>query len=429
MTALPCSIGLIGWGTVGGGVIDILNRHGELIATRCGRSLHISTIVTRTPARQRDQDPGSAQIGTDIAAILDDPSIEIVLLLVGGTDVAKEYCQACLQAGKHVVTANKAIIAECWDELFPIAAAQGVCLAYEAAVAGSIPIIDSLRDAFAANSVQGLSGILNGTCNFILTRMEQDGLAYHEALAEAQERGYAEADPTLDVNGYDTAHKLAILARLAFGATVSLDDFPITGIEHLSSADLAAARRFGTRIKLLGVARRCAQGLQLSVAPRLVPLDHQIASINQNYNAVFIENDFAGPSLLVGQGAGAHPTASAVLADVIDLASGSRPHAGPRRNAPTSTAIELLSENGQQLGYYLRFTVNDQPGALASICQQLGQHAVSVLSIHQDAPEDSQHASIIVLTHPCRLGALQQALTGIDQTGILTAETVVMELL
>ncbi|MHC5067324.1 MAG: homoserine dehydrogenase, partial [Planctomycetota bacterium] len=316
------AIGLVGWGTVGGGVIDIINRDAALISQRCGLDLHIKAIVTRSPERAREQERGGATLSSDLDTILNDPEIETVIHLVGGTTAAKDIALACLRAGKHLVTANKALIAEHWDELFAVANEHQRAIAFEAAVAGGIPIIAALRDGLVANRVDGIEAILNGTCNYILTQMEVHGLSYDVALAQAQELGYAEADPTLDVNGTDTAHKLAILARIAYNTPVTFADVRVEGIESITAEDIASASRLGCRIKLLGLARERDEGLELSVAPCLVPLDNPMAGVNANYNAVRVLADNAGPTLLVGQGAGALPTASAVLADLVDIATG-----------------------------------------------------------------------------------------------------------
>jgi homoserine dehydrogenase len=324
-------IAIIGRGTVGGGVVDILAREGAVIARRCGVDLELAAVVTRTPSRQRSQAlPPGCRLSADFGLVLDDPSIQTVLLLVGGTTDAREICLRCLTAGKHVVTANKAILAEFWDELFACAERHGVCLGFESSVAGGVPVIGALRDGLVANRIDAVQGILNGTCNYILTMMEEAGLSYDEALAQAQALGYAEADPAFDVNGSDTAHKIAILARLAFQTRINFRQVDIRGIEALGPGDIASARRLGCRIKLLGIAQRFPDGISLAAAPTLVPLGHPLASVRLNYNAVNIEADAAGPNTLIGQGAGARPTASAVLSDVVAIACGERALSGPR---------------------------------------------------------------------------------------------------
>jgi homoserine dehydrogenase len=300
-----CALGLIGWGTVGSGVVDILTRDAALFRERCGLDLYLKTIVTRTPSRDRGQKPGSATVTDRVEVLLNDPEIRTVIHLVGGTTAAKDLCVASLKAGKHVVTANKALLAEHGDELFALAAKHQVTIAFEAAVAGGIPIIAALRDGLVANRIEGIYAILNGTCNYILTRMTEDGKDYGAALNEAQELGYAEADPTLDVNGTDTAHKLAILARIAFHGRIPLVELRCEGIDKITALDIESARTMGACIKLLAVAKPGARGLELRVAPTLIPIDHPLASVNKNYNGIYVHGSAAGPTLLVGQGAGA----------------------------------------------------------------------------------------------------------------------------
>ena len=423
------AIGLIGWGTVGGGVVDILTRDHGLFAERCGLDLHLKTIVTRSPARARDQSPGTATVTDQISAIIDDPEIGVVIHLVGGTTEAKTLLEACLRAGKHVVTANKALIAEHGDALFALAAEHRVGIAFEAAVAGGIPVIAALRDGLVANRIESISGILNGTCNFILTKMEQEAWGYAEALAEAQRLGYAEADPTLDVDGTDTAHKLAILARIAFNGRIPLNQVRIQGIQRLTAEDIASARTMGARIKLLAVARNRPEGLELRVAPTLVPLDHPLAAVNKNANGIAIQSSAAGPTLLTGLGAGALPTASAVLSDVVDVVSGRyQATAGAYSFFRKGTSPTILAEADEVTGTYARFAVADKPGVLAGIAATLSQHGASVLSIHQGQAAGGQ-ATIEVVTHPLRLGNMQDAVGEIDRSGLtMTATTLLRRL-
>lgn len=424
------AIGLIGWGTVGGGVVDILARDRSLFAERCGIDLDLTTIVTRNPGRVRDQQAGSARVSTDITAITGDPAIGVVIHLVGGTTEAKELLAACLKAGKHVVTANKALIAEHGDELFALAAKHGVGIAFEAAVAGGIPVIAALRDGLVANRILAISAILNGTCNFILTKMEKEGWGYGEALAEAQRLGYAEADPTLDVDGTDTAHKLAILARIAFNGRIPLTEVRTQGIQQLTAQDIASAQTMGARIKLLAVARQRPQGLELRVAPTLVPLDHPLAAVNQNANGIAFESSAAGPTLLTGLGAGALPTASAVLADVVDVVSGRyQATAGSFRFFQAGATLAFVPESDELTATYARFVVPDKPGILAGIAAVLSKQGASVLSIHQGQADNAGRATIEVVTHPLRLGAMQMAVAEIDRSGLtMTATTLLRRL-
>ncbi len=422
-----CPIGLIGWGTVGGGVVEILQRDPLLLRERCGLDLQLKTIITRRPGRARSADAGAALVSDRLELLLADRDIATVIHLVGGTTVAKEIMVACLEAGKHVVTANKALLAEHGDALFALATRRGVSIAFEAAVAGGIPVIAALRDGLVANRIDAIYAILNGTCNFILTRMEEEGLSYADALREAQALGYAEEDPTLDVDGTDTAHKLAILARIAYHSRIPISAIRCEGIQQLSHADILSARTMGARIKLLAVAKRGEGGLELRVAPTLVPLDHPLASVARNYNGISIVGSAAGPTLLVGQGAGALPTASAILADVVDVCTG-RYQATANRFSffSAGNAVVFLPEDAEMTGSYARFLVPDRAGVLAGITQVFSQHGVSILSIHQGAPDAQGRATIEVVTHPLTSRSFFAAIHSIDGNGLTLKPTVTL---
>lgn len=419
-----CALGLVGWGTVGGGVVSILARDGALLAERTGIDLRVKTIVTRTPSRVRAQRPDGAAVGDRLEAILDDPEIRVVVLLVGGTGEAKSICERLIRARKQVVTANKALIAVHGDELFALAAQHGVGIAFEAAVAGGIPVIAALRDGLVANRIESICAILNGTCNFILTKMEVESRDYRDALAEAQRLGYAEADPTLDVDGTDTAHKLAILARIAFNRSVPLTSVRVEGIQGVSARDIASARTMGCRIKLLAVAKSRPEGIELRVAPTLVPLDHPLASVMWNHNGVHVVGNATGPQLFTGQGAGAEPTASAVLADVVDVASGRyQATTAHYRFFQPASAPAFLPETEEITSSYARFLVPDRPGVLAGIINSLAHHGASVLSIHQGAADPQGQTSIEVTTHPMRGGAFLAAVSEVDRRGLTLSPT------
>ena len=420
-------IGLLGWGTVGGGVLEILANEASTLQARSGFDFKLRRIVTRDPARQRAQDPMGAALSKDCADLVNDDSIQCVLHLVGGTDIAKDMAIDCLKAGKHVVTANKALLAEHWDELHEAATAGNACLAYEAAVAGGIPTILNLRDGLVANRITGVKGILNGTCNYILTQMEERGLSYDDALSQAQELGYAEADPTLDVDGTDTAHKLAILARIAYQAKIDFADVAVEGIQNISATDIASAKRMGARIKLLGVADMQDNGLELHVAPTLVPIEHELAAVRMNYNAVLIDGHAAGSNLQVGQGAGALPTASAIVADLVSIASGSYAHMSTHGGfISQAKAIELLSEADEQTGSYGRFHVKDEPGVLAAITNTLSDFGINILSVNQEVDSKSNSATVEVITHPSRTGDFLKAIESIDNMGQTVEPTVIL---
>ncbi len=424
------AIGLIGWGTVGGGVIEILQRDRQLFLDRCGLELQLKTIVTRNPARARAQSAGDAVVTDQLSAILHDDAIRTVIHLVGGTTEARDICLACLKAGKHVVTANKALLADHGDELFAVAAENKVAIAFEAAVAGGIPIVAALRDGLVANRISGIYAILNGTCNYILSKMTEEGTEYAIALKEAQELGYAELDPTLDVNGTDSAHKLAILARIAFHGRIPLSEVRVEGIEHITPQNIASAKAMGARIKLLAVAKTAPQGLELRVAPTLVPTSHPLAHVNANYNGVYVLGSAAGPTLLVGQGAGAHPTASAVLADVVDVATGRYQNTALRFQFFTSAHnVPLLPEDDEVTGSYVRFLVNDKPGVLAGITAELNKKGVSVLSMHQSNPNKHGQASIEICTHAVLSKHFFQAIRAIDESGLTVQPSVTLRCL
>lgn len=420
-------IGLLGWGTVGGGILDILSKEGGHISRRSGFDFKLHRIVTATPERKRAQEQMGAELSANIDDIVNDERIQCVLHMVGGTDVAKDMAIACLNAGKHVVTANKALLAEHWDELFEVAAANNACLAFEAAVAGGIPAILGLRDGLVANRILGVKGILNGTCNYILTQMEERGLSYDDALDQAQQLGYAEADPTLDVDGTDSAHKLAILARIAYNGRINFEDIAIEGIQAITAKDIASAKRMGARIKLLGVADRQEKGLELHVAPTLVPIEHELAAVRMNYNAVLIDAHAAGPNLQVGQGAGALPTASAVLSDLVSIASGAYGKiSGHFGYFNTTKKVPLLAEADEQTGSYGRFHVKDEPGVLASITNILSTYGINILSVNQIVDARAKHATVEVVTHPSLTGDFLKAIAKIDSCDFVVEPTVIL---
>lgn len=414
-------IGLVGWGTVGNGVLQLLQDDAELIRERCGIAVQCRAIVTRNPKRPREQRlQGDAVLGDDLALILNDPQIRTVLHLVGGTEAAFDIAAACLTAGKHVVTANKALLAERGRELFPLARQNKVAIAFEAAVAGGIPVIASLRDGLVANHIKSLHAILNGTCNYVLTQMEENNLDFSEAVAQAQELGYAEDDPTLDIDGADSAHKLAILARIAFSTVIDFGSFSVEGIRNITAEDIASAKRLDCRIKLLAVAARREHGLELRVAPTLVPLDHPLASVPANYNGVLIDAHAAGPTLLVGQGAGALPTASAVISDLVGIATGAyQETAGVFSFFEPSETMPLVPEREELTGSYARFTVPDRPGVLAGISSALAAREISIMSLRQDRPDHETKAVLEIITHPCASGDFLDAIAAMERDHLL----------
>ena len=422
-------VGLLGLGTVGAGVARLLEEGADRIARRSGVRLELLGAVVRDPGKARPVALAADRITTDPRRVLDDPAISIVVEAIGGTDLALQLVLNALAAGKDVVTANKALLAEHGAQVFAQARQSGRTVAFEASVGGGIPIVQSLAVSLAANQVQGLAAILNGTCNFILTRMTLDGLPYTTALRQAQELGYAESDPTLDVDGTDTAHKLAILAQVAFGASVTTASIPRQGIDRLQLADIRYAGELGYAVKLLALARLSDAGLALRVAPTLVKRGRPLAEVQGPYNAIRVLGDAVGDTLFYGRGAGAMPTASAVVGDLIDVAVG--------RSALTSRALNLWPDNpaGPRLAspdqvrsrYYLRFTIADRPGVLAALAHVLGLHEISIASVIQHDPgDDAPDAPVplVIMTHVAVEAKLTAALAAIDRLDVVRAPSV-----
>jgi homoserine dehydrogenase len=408
------NIALIGCGTVGGGVAKLLLEQSERLAARAGRPLVLRRVVIRDPAKPRTVPIPRHLLTTNLREVLDDPQIEVAAELVGGTDFARRAVLDCLTAGKHVVTANKALLACHGEEIF--AKAQQVCraVAFEASVGGGIPIIAALTQSLAANQIVALQGILNGTCNFILTSMTEQGKSYAAALAEAQRLGSAETDPTLDVNGTDAVHKLAILTRIAFGITVSPDAVTRRGIDSLQEMDIRYGGDLGYTIKLLAEAWLHEQQLALHVSPVLLRKQTPLALVRGPYNAIFAVGDAVGETLYYGQGAGQMPTASAVVADLIDLAVGRAQQTFKtlRFGSGGKNSITLRPTTTMRSRFYLRAMVDDRPGVLAAVAGVLARHQVSIASVSQpEAPDDHEGDSVplVILTHTIATGDFQAA--------------------
>ena len=366
------NIGLIGLGTVGCGTLKILQRNSEEIAGRAGRSIKVTQIAVHNLEKQRPVDTTGIRVSDDPFSVVNDPDIDIVVELIGGDGVAREAVSLAIKNGKHVVTANKALIALHGNELFQQAQDQGVMIAFEAAVAGGIPIIKSLREGLSANRIEWLAGIINGTCNYILTSMEQDGLSFDEVLKDAQEKGYAEADPTFDIGGIDAAHKLTILASIGFGIPLQFNQVYIEGITEVTIEDIQYASELGFRIKHLGIARRTEDGIELRVHPTMIPKDRLIANVNGVMNAGLIQADAVGPTLYYGAGAGGEPTGSAVVADIIDVVRTLT--SDPNNRVPhlafqpgSLSSLPIVDMGNVVASYYLRLSVINQPGVLAAI--------------------------------------------------------------
>jgi homoserine dehydrogenase len=426
------TIGLIGLGTVGTGVARLLNDHAGRIARRAGRSIRWKWAVVRDQGKDRGIPLDGVRVTTDVSRVVEDPEVDVVVELIGGTDPALRIVLDSLAAGKHVVTANKALLAEHGIRVFAQASASGRAVAFEASVGGGIPIVQALEVGLAANQVQSLAAILNGTCNYILTKMTQEGLPYTEALAQAQALGYAEADPTLDVDGTDTAHKLAILAQLGFQANVRTDQIPHQGIDRLQLADLKYASELGYAIKLLALARLSAAGLELRVAPSLVKHGTPLAEVRGAYNAIRVVGDAVGDTFFYGRGAGMMPTASAVVGDLIDVVTGRALVTSRVLDPWSGTAPPIRATPPERITsrYYLRFTIADRPGVLASIAHILGEHGISIASVIQhdpgdDAPDQSP-VPLVIMTHLAAQASLCAALATIDQLEVVHAASVCM---
>jgi homoserine dehydrogenase len=407
----PMRVGLLGMGTVGRGTWDVLNRNAEEIARRAGRPIRITAIATRTVARAQHALAGAqgVQVGTDLEAVVRSPDVDIVVELIGGIEPARSLVLTALGNGKHVVTANKALLAAHGNEIFAAAQKTGVMVAFEAAVAGGIPIIKALREGLTANRIEWIAGIINGTSNFILSEMRATGASFGDVLAEAQKRGYAEADPTFDVEGIDAAHKLTIMSAIAFGVPMQFAKAYTEGITRLTREDIRYAEELGYRIKLLGITRRASvnglEGIELRVHPTLVPEKRLIANVEGAMNAVLVKGDAVGPTLYYGPGAGAEPTASAVIADLVDV---TRMHtADPEHRVPhlafqpdRLSATPFLPMGDVQTSYYLRMRVQDRPGVLADITRILADRDISIDAMIQKEPPEGEHETdIILLTH------------------------------
>lgn len=407
-------IGVAGLGTVGGGVLSLLSKHRDLVSERAGRALDVVAVSARDRSKDRGLDLTRTAWHDDPVALARDPSVEVVVELMGGSEgSAKALVEAALAAGKPVVTANKALIAHHGAALARLAEQHKTTFAYEASVAGGIPVIKMLREGLAANDFSRIYGILNGTCNYILTTMRETGREFAEVLADAQRLGYAEADPAFDVDGIDAAHKLAILAALAFGSEVAFDKVMVEGIRQISALDIAYAAELGLRIKLIGLAQLVDGALEQRVSPVLVPLQAPIATVEGVFNAVVAEGDFVGTVMAEGRGAGAGPTASAVVADLIDIARGRAlpPFAVPAGQLRRLPAQPIEARRGS---YYLRLTVVDRPGVIADIAATLRDEDISMESMLQRGRDPEAVVPVVITTHDTTEGALRRALKRIE---------------
>ena len=416
----PIKVGLLGIGTVGAGTFTVLQRNQEEIRRRAGRGIDIVMVADLDTERARQITGGSVEVVSDANQVVDHPDIDIVVELIGGYGIARDLVMKAIANGKHVVTANKALLATHGTEIFRAAQQKGVMVAFEAAVAGGIPIIKALREGLTANRIQWIAGIINGTTNFILSEMREKGLDFDVVLKQAQALGYAEADPTFDIEGVDAAHKATIMSAIAFGIPVQFDKAHVEGITKLSATDIRYAEQLGYRIKLLGIARRVAEGIELRVHPTLIPANRLIANVEGAMNAVLVQGDAVGATLYYGKGAGSEPTASAVIADLVDITRLATAH--PEHRVPylafqpdelADTPILPMSE--VSTSYYLRMRVADKPGVLADVTRILADASISIdAMLQKEAGEGETQTDLIMLTHETREKQVNAAIAAIE---------------
>ena len=433
-TMNPITIGILGLGTVGGGTATVLKRNAAEIERRAGRSIELRAASVRDLNKDRGPDLKNVKLTLDSNEIVNDPAVDIILELIGGTDEARELVLQAIENGKHIVTANKALIALHGNEIFEAAQRKGVTVAFEAAVAGGIPIIKAIREGLAGNQIEWIAGIINGTGNFILTEMRDKGRDFADVLKEAQALGYAEADPTFDVEGIDAAHKLTILASIAFGVPLQFEKIYTEGISNIHQLDVEYANELGYRIKHLGIAKRVSSGLEMRVHPTLIPHRRLIANVDGVMNAVLIRGDAVGPTLHYGPGAGAEPTASAVVADLVDVVRalttdpGNRvPHLAFQPDAIKD--MQILSMDEVETAFYLRMQVRDQAGVLADVTRIFADQDISIEAIVQKEEKDQQDCvPLVILTHTVLESNMMKAISKIEQLSTVTGSIVKIRL-
>ena len=427
------NIGLIGFGTIGTGVVKLLRQNEELITKKLGARLVLKKIADINITSPRSVKIGKNLLTTDAREIINDKDIPIVVELMGGYEPARTFVLDAISNGKHVITANKALLATYGNEIFPAAQKKAVDIGFEASVGGTIPIIKTLKESLVANKINSIMGIMNGTCNFILTKMTDEDKAFDTVLKEAQKLGFAEADPTFDIEGIDTAHKMAIILSLAYGKKVDLKDIYLEGITKISREDIGFARELGYRIKLLAIAMLKNGAVEARIHPTMIPSGHLLANVNQNYNAFHIVGDFSGPVFLFGQGAGMMPTASAVFSDIIDSArnvlNGTNCR-GPLRsiNEADMQQIKLIPMDNVETKYYFRFSANDRPGVLSKIAGILGKYNISIATCIQKARGKRGAVPIVMTTYKAKEKNVRQALKKIDKLDIVHGNTVLIRI-
>ncbi len=430
----PIQVGLLGIGTVGSGVFTVLARNQEEIKRRAGRGIRIHTVADLNTQRAQELVKGQAEVVDDARKVIQNPEIDIVVELIGGYGIAKDLVLEAIAAGKHVVTANKALIAVHGNEIFKAAHAKGVMVAFEAAVAGGIPIIKALREGLSANRIEWIAGIINGTTNFILSEMRDKGLGFNTVLKEAQRLGYAEADPTFDIEGIDAAHKATIMSAIAFGVPMQFSQAHVEGITQLSAVDIKYAEQLGYRIKLLGITKKNPNGIELRVHPTLVPTKRLLANVEGAMNAVQVHGDAVGTTLYYGKGAGSEPTASAVIADLVDVTrlqtadpENRVPHLAFQPDAVQNIPILPMAE--VTTSYYLRLAVADQAGVLAEITRILAAHGVSIDALLQkEAAEGESQTDLVILTHETKEKNMMAAITEMQALKTVLGEIIKIRL-
>jgi homoserine dehydrogenase len=430
----PIQVGLLGIGTVGSGVFTVLARNQEEIKRRAGRGIRIHTVADLNTQRAQELVKGQAEVVDDARKVIQNPEIDIVVELIGGYGIAKDLVLEAIAAGKHVVTANKALIAVHGNEIFKAAHAKGVMVAFEAAVAGGIPIIKALREGLSANRIEWIAGIINGTTNFILSEMRDKGLDFNTVLKEAQRLGYAEADPTFDIEGIDAAHKATIMSAIAFGVPMQFAQAHVEGITKLSAVDIKYAEQLGYRIKLLGITKKNPNGIELRVHPTLVPTKRLLANVEGAMNAVQVHGDAVGTTLYYGKGAGSEPTASAVIADLVDVTrlqtadpENRVPHLAFQPDAVQNIPILPMAE--VTTSYYLRLAVADQAGVLAEITRILAAHGVSIDALLQkEAAEGESQTDLVILTHETKEKNMMAAITEMQALKTVLGEIIKIRL-
>ena len=421
-------VGIIGLGTVGRGTYNILRQYGSLIQQKTGIDLRVVKVAEIDPERSRPCEGEGIAVVRDAREVINDPAVDICVELIGGVGPAYDFIMEALNAGKWVVTANKALLAEKGDALFAAAEASGTEIGFEASVAGAIPVIRAIRDGLVGNRIESILGILNGTSNYILTKMADEGLGFEQALREAQGLGIAEQDPTLDISGVDAAHKLCVLVRLAFGVSIGMRQIVTRGVSGIEPTDIDFAREFGYKIKLLAIAKEQDDSIEARVEPTMLPLRHPMSTVNGVFNAVYVVGDHAGPSLYYGKGAGADPTGSAVVGDIVDMAV--RRAAKCPRKGPTLTGGDRRVKKGDEsiCRFYVRFKAQDQPGVLSKISGILGEYGISIAAVIQKRRMENDYVPIVMLTYEASEGSLKLAIEKIDRLSFIGGPSVHMRI-